>query len=66
MSGAPTRSPLSESGREFLVALVVEVPYASGGETLEGMTAREDGLARVPAAAAGRRAVPAAHPALVQ
>ncbi|WP_405988253.1 hypothetical protein [Streptomyces sp. NBC_00986] len=46
------RGHRSESGQEFLLTLVVEVPYGPSGETLEEMTAREDGLARVPAAAA--------------
>ncbi|MEV6507608.1 hypothetical protein [Streptomyces sp. NPDC051642] len=54
VSGARTRSPCSERGQEVvLVTLVVEVPYGPSGETLEEMTAHEDGLARDPAADAG-------------
>ena len=35
---------------EYLVTPVTEMPYCPSGETLEEMTAREDGLARDPAA----------------
>ncbi|MFF1675757.1 muconolactone Delta-isomerase family protein [Streptomyces sp. NPDC058256] len=40
------RVPLSESSQEFLVTLVVDVPYGTNAETLEEMTAREDDRAR--------------------
>ncbi|MFD9326260.1 muconolactone Delta-isomerase family protein [Streptomyces sp. NPDC060065] len=40
------RVPLSESSQEFLVTLVVDVPYGTNAETLEEMTAREDARAR--------------------
>ncbi|MFD3925453.1 muconolactone Delta-isomerase family protein [Streptomyces sp. NPDC058614] len=43
------RVPLSESSQEFLVTLVVDVPYGTNAETLEEMTAREDDRARDPA-----------------
>ncbi|WP_043664760.1 muconolactone Delta-isomerase family protein [Streptomyces xylophagus] len=44
------RIPLSESSQEFLVTLVVEVPYGTSGETLEEMTTRDDDRAGDPAA----------------
>lgn len=44
------RIPLAESSQEFLVTLVVEVPYGTSSETLEEMTAREDDHACDPAA----------------
>ncbi|WP_315986698.1 muconolactone Delta-isomerase family protein [Streptomyces sp. STR69] len=44
------RIPLSESSQEFLVTLVVELPYGTSGEGLEEMTTRDDDRACDPAA----------------
>lgn len=44
------RIPLSQNTQEFLVTLVVEVPYGASGETLEEMTTRDDDRACDPAA----------------